>query len=196
MKVRSHQCQVAPTRVQTSTPPFDMTFIPLYTHSNSYPVWTSPYCQSQMCGIRRIRQEASIFQTPDRKVKSKFLWNTRSFQKNITVSENYLILKEIGGCSSNTSLIINKQPIHIHNHRQRWCQQYFNDFSMGIVSVYPQPVSITWSNRPWRQFTISYSAVCCSLEQTKNTNNTHEIQDGDKRSTVGVNTKTKADCFS
>ena len=87
--------------------------------------------------------------------------------------------QEIDGCSSNTSLILNKQSIHIHNHRQCWCQQYSIDVSMGTAPINPQPVNITssesinWSKRPWRQFTINYSAVCGSLEQTTNTNNTH-----------------------
>ena len=90
--------------------------------------------------------------------------------------------QEIDGCSSNTSLILNKQSIHIHNHRQCWCQQYSIDVSMGTAPINPQPVNITssesinWSKRPWRQFTINYSAVCGSLEQTEtkqNTNNTH-----------------------
>ena len=74
--------------------------------------------------------------------------------------------QEIDGCSSNTSLILNKQSIHTHNHRQCWCQQYSIDVSMGTALIYPQPVNITssesidWPKRPWRQFTINYSAVC------------------------------------
>ena len=109
----------------------------LYTHSNSHPVWTSPYCQSQMCGIHRICQEASIFQSPDRKMKSKLLWNTRSFQKNVTVFEKspdsqrniWLFLQPFAHQ--------NKQSIHIHDHRQRWCQQYSIDVSMGTAPIHP-----------------------------------------------------------
>ena len=36
----------------------------------------------------------------------------------------------------------------------------------GTISFFQYQI-INWSNRPWRQFTINYSAVCCSLKQTK-----------------------------
>ena len=94
---------------------------------------------------------------------------------------------------------------------------------MGKAPIYPQPVNITSSesiNRPKVSLrsdfflpipdhqlieetmaSIHDQLQCCLLfprtkQNKKNTNNTHEIQDEDRRSTVGVNTKTKADCFS
>ena len=36
----------------------------------------------------------------------------------------------------------------------------------GTISFF-QYQNINRSKRPWRQFTINYSAVCCSLKQTK-----------------------------
>ena len=83
---------------------------------------------------------------------SKVSSSLKSFkiESRIESLQLWMILKK-NGCPSNASFIINKQSIHIHNHRQRWFQQYSIDVSMGKAPIYPQPVNITSSesiNRP------------------------------------------------
>ena len=98
---------------------------------------------------------------------------------------------------SRTKAIIHRQPVDITRKDSSDCSKMYK----SLQNNSPRPLQAHQPIRdtPWRQFTINYSAVCCSLEHNKDTNkhaHKHEIQDEDRRSTVGVNTKTKTDCFS
>ena len=93
-------------------------------------------------------------------------------------------------CFSNASFSITQGiDLKIHNHHKCRCQQYSIDFPRSKASsqvkssktvprgkslqynhLPPEPAHPLIKDIPGRQFTIKYSAVCCSVEQNKDTN--------------------------
>ena len=109
-------------------------------------------------------------------------WNSRSISITIAIAD----FSNTPGISPEAKLppifsqskIINSESIN----RTRYLFRTISIFQYQIIN---------WSKEPWRQFATNYGAVCGFPRTNENTNNTHthEIQDEDRRSTVGVNTK-------